>query len=190
MAVVALWADSTYTHLEEARVREIAAELHFSLDNFVVTYGAGLVKKGDETASGHRAVKHTVIIEMGYNDDTSISPEKAVLEMRKRVWFQRLSVDRSLVTRVIFIAQPSYRQVRGIPEGILGSGRAGRGPLRQFETTIVSLPRGAKHLNGPLPVLPVLECPQGSPGRWQVLVARRKPTLSTGSSSRGLHGRR
>ena len=115
---VALWADSTYGALEQARALEIAGQLRFPLTSLTVVYGAGLRSKGDEPHV-EREVAHTVIIEMGYNDAQTYSIEesgKAVKSMRKQKWFEMLDNDKrnkNLVQRVIFIAQPSYCQVRG-----------------------------------------------------------------------------
>mmetsp|Transcript_17668 Transcript_17668/g.49985 ORF Transcript_17668/g.49985 Transcript_17668/m.49985 type:complete len:169 (-) Transcript_17668:120-626(-) len=50
---------------------------------------------------------------MGYNDDSGLSADEAAKRMRKQDWFATLSKDATAVERVIFIAQPGYRQVAG-----------------------------------------------------------------------------
>eukprot|EP00927_Polykrikos_kofoidii_P062788 TRINITY_DN57597_c0_g1_i1.p1 TRINITY_DN57597_c0_g1~~TRINITY_DN57597_c0_g1_i1.p1 ORF type:complete len:231 (+),score=31.29 TRINITY_DN57597_c0_g1_i1:80-772(+) len=116
-ATVALWTDSTYGYLEEKQVFDLAAELDFPLSNFVCSYGAGLITRGDEASCSQPLVMDTVIIEMGYNDDCDISADEAAKRMRKQTWFTTLVRGRSVMRRVIFISQPAYRQVAGLARG-------------------------------------------------------------------------
>ena len=110
--VVALWADSTYGCIEASRLMDVAAELDFPLSSFTCAYGAGLATRGDESAE-RRCVARNVVVEMGYNDDSSLSQDEAAKRMRMQPWFAHLSSSASAVERVIFIAQPGYRQVAG-----------------------------------------------------------------------------
>ena len=110
MSSVALWADSTYAYIDEELIRTIAVELHFPLENFTCTYGAGLCTKG--LVEGRtRTAAPVVIIEMGYNDESIISTCDALVGMREQSWFTALKNQASTVKRVIFIQQPSYYQV-------------------------------------------------------------------------------
>merc|ERR1711879_393412 len=68
--------------------------------------------KGDESGARRQAAE-AVIIELGYNDDTSMTLEQAGKNMRKQTWFTTLSQSRAIVKLVIFVNQPSYRQVAG-----------------------------------------------------------------------------
>ena len=110
--LVAFWADSTYGCIEPSRLMEIAGELGFPLASFTCTYGAGLATHGDESGK-QRSVAPNIIIEMGCNDDAGLTPDDAVKRMRKQSWFTCLSSYISTVGRVIFIAQPGYRQAAG-----------------------------------------------------------------------------
>eukprot|EP00747_Dinoflagellata_sp_TGD_P179381 gnl/TRDRNA2_/TRDRNA2_30107_c0_seq1.p1 gnl/TRDRNA2_/TRDRNA2_30107_c0~~gnl/TRDRNA2_/TRDRNA2_30107_c0_seq1.p1 ORF type:complete len:247 (-),score=37.04 gnl/TRDRNA2_/TRDRNA2_30107_c0_seq1:135-875(-) len=109
---IALWSDSTYGALEDAKVLQLTRDLGLPLSNYCCSYGAGLVCKGDETGLRREAAE-IVVIEMGYNDDGSICAEEAMKKMQKQAWFSTLSEARSVVKRVIFIQQPSYHQVAG-----------------------------------------------------------------------------
>ena len=62
---------------------ELATELGFPLASFACTHGAGLAVRGDESCT-KRGVAQTVIIEMGYNDDSSLSAYEATKRMRKK----------------------------------------------------------------------------------------------------------
>ena len=108
---VALWADSTYGEFSEDSALAYAASKRFPLQSFTVCYGAGLAQKGDETQC-KRAVAHTLIIEMGYNDNCRWARDRFLWDMQKTRWFKKLAEDNALVQRVIFVLQPSYRQVR------------------------------------------------------------------------------
>ena len=109
---VALWSDSTYGMLEEERVEEVAKELRFPLSNYMCAFGAGLATKGDESRKT-REVADMVIVEMGYNDPARLTKDAALNQIQKQVWFNVLSDGRSKVRRVVFVNQPSYRQVAG-----------------------------------------------------------------------------
>ena len=113
MSSVALWADSTYAYIDEKLIHTIAVELHFPLENFTCTYGAGLCTKGTEMPGRTRTAAPVVIIEMGYNDDDEslLSTWDARAGMREQSWFTALKHQASTVKRVIFIQQPSYYQV-------------------------------------------------------------------------------
>jgi hypothetical protein len=110
MSSVALWADSTYAYIVEKLIRTIAAELHFPLENFMQSDGAGLCTKGLVEGRFETAAP-VVIIEMGYNDESIISTCDALVRMREQSWFTALKNQASTVKRVIFIQQPSYYQV-------------------------------------------------------------------------------
>jgi hypothetical protein len=109
-ARVALWADSSYGPLEEKDILKLAKEVNFPIVTFNCSFGGGLTVKGDfhDPAGKPEAV---VIIEMGYNDESEMSSEAAVQKMRQQQWYKVLSQSTSVVKFVIFIQQPSYRQV-------------------------------------------------------------------------------
>ena len=115
MSSVALWADSTYAYIDEELIRTIAVELHFPLENFTCTYGAGLCTNNPLFEKPGRTITAApvVIIEMGYNDDDEslLSTWDARAGMREQSWFTALKNQASTVNRVIFIQQPSYYQV-------------------------------------------------------------------------------
>jgi len=90
----------------------IAKGLNFPLSNFAASYGAGLATKGDES-SVVRKVAEVVVIEMGYNDEAAVTSDQAVSQIRKQLWFTTLAQSQSIVKLVVFVNQPSYRQVAG-----------------------------------------------------------------------------
>ena len=111
MLSVAFWADSTYGYIDEERISNIAVELDFPLATFTCTHGAGLATKGIESTCRDRTAAPVVIIEMGYNDESQLSKDSAVVGMRKQSWFTALKDQVSTVKRAIFIQQPAYHQV-------------------------------------------------------------------------------
>lgn len=109
-ARVALWADSSYGPLEEKDILPMAKELNFPLVHFTCSFGGGLTVKGDFHDPAGKP-EDIVIIEMGYNDESNMSADNAIQKMRKQQWYKVLSQSASMVKFVIFIHQPTYRQV-------------------------------------------------------------------------------
>lgn len=107
---VALWADSSYGPLEQGDILKLANEINFPLCHFTCSFGAGLTVKGDfHDPAGHPA--EIVIIEMGYNDESSMAPQEAAKKMRQQKWYKVLAAAAGEVKFVIFVHQPTYRQV-------------------------------------------------------------------------------
>lgn len=107
---VALWADSTYGPFEPQDLKNLAKELGFPLTSFTCSFGGGLTCKGDfHDPAGDPA--DVVIIEMGYNDPHDISAQEAANRMRQRKWYGVLQAAGSRVKCVVFVNQPSYKQV-------------------------------------------------------------------------------
>lgn len=107
---VALWADSSYGPLEEPQMLKLAEDLKFPLRSFNCSFGAGLTMKGDfHDPVGKPA--EVVIIEMGYNDPRDMSPAEAANYMRQMKWHGILKAAARQVKFVVFVNQPSYRQV-------------------------------------------------------------------------------
>ena len=102
-----MWADSTYAYIDEKLIHTIAVELHFPLENFTCTYGAGLCTKGTEMPGRTRTAAPVVIIEMGYNDDKKLSTGDFAKGMQKQSWFTFLKDQASTVKHVIFTLRPT-----------------------------------------------------------------------------------
>merc|ERR1711937_738968 len=48
---------------------------------------------------------------MGYNDDSSLAVDKIASKMRKQTWYRVLAESASSVKFVVFLDQPTYRQM-------------------------------------------------------------------------------
>lgn len=106
---IALWADSSYGPWEENDVMKVAKDLQFPLSSFTCSFGGGLTVKGDfHDPAGQPA--EVVFIEMGYNDESTMSREHAINQMRQRQWYRVLKASAYQVKFVIFVHQPSYKQ--------------------------------------------------------------------------------
>lgn len=110
---VALWTDSTYYALQETDMLKLAHEMDFPLATFTCSYDAGLTVVGCDNHAGNATPKpaDVVIIEMGYNDDSNLAENKVAFKMRKQTWYRVLAESTSIVKFVIFIHEPTYRQV-------------------------------------------------------------------------------
>lgn len=109
-ARVALWADSSYGPLEEKDILKMARELNFPVSSFNCSFGGGLTAKGDFHDPAGKP-EEIVLIEMGYNDESNMSAQDVAFKMRRQQWYRVLSQSASVVKFVIFVEQPSYRQV-------------------------------------------------------------------------------
>ena len=110
-----LWSDSTYIKLDRLTAVETAAKAGCTLVGFDPIMGAGLVTKGNETKAEFQLAP-VVLIEMGYNDDKEDQMSNSALfhKIVKQSWYQALSKGRHHIAQVVFVFQPSYRQVASI----------------------------------------------------------------------------
>lgn len=108
---VSLWADSSYGPLVEKDMVRIAQEMSFPLSNFTMSYDAGLTVVGcDNHGGGSELTPNAVVlIQMGYNDDADLNPDKVAAKMRKQKWYCKLYDSRHVVKFVIFIYEPTYK---------------------------------------------------------------------------------